>query len=80
MKAQSDEEEFNNWVETFFDMDPMMLAIVYRLFQANKDKRTKAIGIIVEIEPQPIEDSEIANLALFLLEKGLQLEHKRDTM
>ena len=70
MKAQSDEEEFNNWVETFFDMDPMMLAIVYRLFQANKDKRTKAIGIIVEIEPQPIEDSEIANLALRLLEKG----------
>lgn len=81
MNKQMDEDDFNEWVEDFFDLDSMILNIVYILYQAYKDQHTTGIGLIVETEPQkPIEDSEIANLALYLTEKGLTFKHKRDNI
>lgn len=79
MKAQNDESEFNEWVDNFFDLDPMMLNIVYLLWQAYMNQQTTGIGLIVETEPKkPIEDSEIASLSLHLMENGLKFKHKRD--
>lgn len=77
MKKQSDEEDFNEWVDNFFDLDPMILNIVYLLWQAHVSKQTTGIGLIVETEPRkPITDSEVANLSLHLMEKGLTFKHK----
>lgn len=81
MKAQRNEDDFNDWIENFFDLDPMMLNIAYLLYEAHLNKQTTGIGIIVETEPKkPIKDSEVANLSLFLMENGLQFKHKRDSI
>ena len=108
MKEQDD--DFNEWVDNFFDLDPMMLNIVYLLYEAYLNKQTTGIGLIVETEPpkkkyskatikeakklaldivdcnaksegkEPISSNEIAELSLFLSEKGLQFKHKGDTI
>lgn len=81
MKAQRDENEFNEWVDNFFDLDPMILNIVYLIWQAYINKQTTGIGVIVETEPRkPITDNEIAALSLHLMEKGLTFKHKQDKM
>ena len=81
MNKQMDEDDFNEWIEDFFGLDPMMLNIVYVLWEAYRDKHTTGIGVIVETEPdKPIENSEIMELYQFLSEKGLQFKHKRDSI
>lgn len=116
MNAQPDEAEFNDWITGFFDNDPMVLGIVYMLYEAVKNKDTSGIGILIEtdgetsrigatdemkklaieeinsgfknirktkpkkINVDPISSEQIAELALFLSEKGLQFKHKSDTV
>lgn len=77
---QDDFKEFENWVKKLFDGDPLAYMLAYQIFDAMKDKRMTGIGVIVETKEVPIKDSDIANLALFLTEKGLPINRKRDTM
>lgn len=76
-----DFQEFDNWVKSLFDRDPLAYMLVYQIFEAMKDKRMTGLGVIVEKEERKqIENSEIADLALFLTEKGLLIKRKRDTI
>ena len=75
-----EDPDFEEWIDNRFDLDPMIIAIIYKIYGASQNKRTAKIGVIVELEPEPIEEKEIATLALHLMEKGLQFKRKRDTL
>lgn len=77
---QKEFKEFVKWTKRLFDDDPIALHLVFQIYKAINDKQTSLMGVIVESEPDPITDSEIANLALFLTEKGLPTNHKHDNI
>ena len=47
---------FEEWIDNRFDLDPMIIAIIYKIYGASQNKRTAKIGVIVELEPEPIEE------------------------
>jgi len=78
--GEAEHKAFVRWVKNMFDNDPIAIHLTLQIYRALQDKQFDMIGLIVESEPEPISDSEIANLALYLTEKGLPRKHKRDTL
>ena len=74
MNIQRDEDDFNEWVDNFFDLDPMMLNIVYLLYEAYLNKQTTGIGVIVETEPPKKKSTEKDKMLKDLIESATRLE------
>lgn len=76
--------EFEKWVKRLFDDDVVATNLVFQIFKGTHDKQTSGMGVIIEKDPPrkvpPIQNSEIASLSLYLLEKGLPMKRKRDNM
>ena len=67
MNTTHDDQDFTEWIDNFFDLDPLVLNLVYQIYIAHRDKHLTGIGLIIEREaPKPIKESEIAKLSLHL--------------
>lgn len=71
MTTDFDEEDFIQWLLSFFDNDALFLNLAYQMYLASKDKHMTGIGLIVEREDK-ITDTDIKDLEKFLNSKRLR--------